>query len=184
MWHCASLFKPGIYPEINRCQDVDFSGWLHWGNHWRWRVREKCYWTSIEGVEEWKIITFPSRSPASAQYVLWRKCGCIHWTCYEKEKTYIFGAGHTGHALARLAVHLDFEIFVIDDRKDYLDQIQVEGVNKNAFYIMRRRSPFFRLMNKPLSPSWHTAILTTEISSHIASGRSMFIWEWSAVKEK
>lgn len=48
----------------------------------------------------------------------------------KKKRLYIFGAGHTGHALARLAVHLDFEIFVIDDRKEYLDQIQVEGVNK------------------------------------------------------
>jgi xanthine dehydrogenase accessory factor len=47
-----------------------------------------------------------------------------------KERLYIFGAGHTGHALARHAVSLDFEVFVIDDRKEYLDQIQVPEVNK------------------------------------------------------
>lgn len=47
-----------------------------------------------------------------------------------KERLYIFGAGHTGHALARHAVSLDFEVFVIDDRKEYLDQIHVPGVNK------------------------------------------------------
>lgn len=47
-----------------------------------------------------------------------------------KERLYVFGAGHTGHALARHAVSLDFEVFVIDDRKEYLDQIAVPGVNK------------------------------------------------------
>lgn len=48
----------------------------------------------------------------------------------EKNKLYIFGAGHTGHALARHAMSLDFEVVVVDDRKEYLDQINVEGVNK------------------------------------------------------
>ncbi|HRH66079.1 MAG TPA: XdhC family protein, partial [Bacteroidia bacterium] len=48
----------------------------------------------------------------------------------KKKRLYIFGAGHTGHALARFATALDFEIYIIDDRKDYLDQITAEGVNK------------------------------------------------------
>lgn len=48
----------------------------------------------------------------------------------EKNKLYIFGAGHTGHALARHALSLDFEVVLIDDRKEYLDQIQLEGINK------------------------------------------------------
>ena len=48
----------------------------------------------------------------------------------EKNKLYIFGAGHTGNALARHALSLDFEVVIIDDRKEYLDQIQLEGVNK------------------------------------------------------
>lgn len=48
----------------------------------------------------------------------------------EKNKLYIFGAGHTGHALARHALSLDFEVVVIDDRKEYLDQLILEGVNK------------------------------------------------------
>lgn len=39
------------------------------------------------------------------------------------KRLYIFGAGHTGHALAKIAKALDFEIFVIDDRKDYIDQL-------------------------------------------------------------
>ncbi len=48
----------------------------------------------------------------------------------EKNKLYIFGAGHTGHALARHALSLDFEVVIIDDRKEYLDQIDLDGVNK------------------------------------------------------
>ena len=48
----------------------------------------------------------------------------------EPNRLIIFGAGHTGEALAKHAVSMGFEIFVIDDRKEYLDQIQIEGVNK------------------------------------------------------
>lgn len=49
---------------------------------------------------------------------------------------YIFGAGHTGKALAELASRLDFNIHVIDDRQEYLDQITVEGIQKiNSHYL-------------------------------------------------
>lgn len=43
---------------------------------------------------------------------------------------YIFGAGHTGHALAKFSAALGFDVYVIDDRKEYLDNVKVEGVNK------------------------------------------------------
>lgn len=45
-------------------------------------------------------------------------------------KLYIFGAGHTGAALAELAVKTNFNVFIIDDRKEYLDEITTEGVYK------------------------------------------------------
>lgn len=48
----------------------------------------------------------------------------------KKNKLYIFGAGHTGQALAKLSSHFDFEIILIDDRKEYLDQCKLETVNK------------------------------------------------------
>jgi xanthine dehydrogenase accessory factor len=48
----------------------------------------------------------------------------------EKERLYVFGAGHTGQALAAHARLLDFEVFVIDDRKEYIDMIRTEGVDK------------------------------------------------------
>jgi xanthine dehydrogenase accessory factor len=48
----------------------------------------------------------------------------------KKNKLYIFGAGHTGQALARYAVHFDFDVVVIDDRKEFLDEIKSEQVNK------------------------------------------------------
>lgn len=44
-------------------------------------------------------------------------------------RLYIFGAGHIGRALAFYATPLDFDITVIDDRKNYLDQLGVDGVN-------------------------------------------------------
>lgn len=45
-------------------------------------------------------------------------------------KLYVFGAGHTGNALSKIAHELDFDIYVIDDRKEYLDEIKTEGINK------------------------------------------------------
>ncbi|GAB4253477.1 MAG: XdhC/CoxI family protein [Vicingaceae bacterium] len=47
-----------------------------------------------------------------------------------KNKLYIFGAGHTSKELCQLAVKNDFEVFVFDDREDYIKDLQVEGVNK------------------------------------------------------
>ncbi|MBW6483530.1 MAG: XdhC/CoxI family protein [Vicingaceae bacterium] len=47
------------------------------------------------------------------------------------KKLYIFGAGHTGQALAKYALTMDFEIFVIDDRKEYINQLkEVSAINK------------------------------------------------------
>jgi xanthine dehydrogenase accessory factor len=47
-----------------------------------------------------------------------------------RKKLYIFGSGHTGQALAKFAVNFEFDIFVIDERKEYLDVLAVDGINK------------------------------------------------------
>lgn len=44
-------------------------------------------------------------------------------------KLYLFGAGHTGHAIALRAAGCGFDTFVIDDRPEYTHQIQIPGVN-------------------------------------------------------
>jgi len=49
---------------------------------------------------------------------------------YKMKKLYIFGAGHTGIALSKLAIQLNFEVYVIDDRKEYLDELQGSGIDK------------------------------------------------------
>jgi xanthine dehydrogenase accessory factor len=46
------------------------------------------------------------------------------------KKLYIFGAGHTGNALAKFATNVDFDIYVIDDRREYLNNLDTEGINK------------------------------------------------------
>ena len=46
----------------------------------------------------------------------------------KKNNLYIFGAGHTGKALAKIAANLDFEITLFDDRKEYLDQVDVKNI--------------------------------------------------------
>ena len=47
-----------------------------------------------------------------------------------KKKLFIFGSGHTGHALAKSAVNFEIDVYIIDDRKEYLDEVDIEGINK------------------------------------------------------
>lgn len=48
----------------------------------------------------------------------------------KKNKLYIFGAGHTGQALARYAPDFGYETVLIDDRKEYLEDCTNAEVNK------------------------------------------------------
>ena len=45
-------------------------------------------------------------------------------------RLYIFGAGHTGEALAKLMADHEFDIYLIDDRPEFIDSITIDGVNK------------------------------------------------------
>lgn len=47
-----------------------------------------------------------------------------------KKKLFIFGSGHTGHAIAKYAVDFEFDVYIIDDRKEYLDKVNIEHVDK------------------------------------------------------
>lgn len=46
----------------------------------------------------------------------------------QKVKLYIFGSGHVGQAVARVAKDLDFEVFLIDPRAGLMELINIEGV--------------------------------------------------------
>jgi len=48
----------------------------------------------------------------------------------KKNKLYIFGSGHVGRALGQLANMMQFEVYMIDDRKVELDQINNPEINK------------------------------------------------------
>ena len=48
----------------------------------------------------------------------------------KSKQLYIFGAGHIGKALVKLASTLQFEICLIDDRKEYLDKVEIKGIKK------------------------------------------------------
>ena len=54
----------------------------------------------------------------------------------KKNKLYIFGAGHVGKALSHYAKDFEFDVILIDDRKEYLDEVKEEGINKmNLSYL-------------------------------------------------
>lgn len=46
------------------------------------------------------------------------------------KRLFIFGAGHTGQALAKISVDADFEVYLIDDRKEYIEQCDINGIYK------------------------------------------------------
>jgi xanthine dehydrogenase accessory factor len=48
----------------------------------------------------------------------------------KNKRLYVFGAGHTGMALVKFTSLLPFEVFLIDDRKEYLDRLEIKGVSK------------------------------------------------------
>lgn len=103
----------------------------------------KIYGTIGGGKVEKKIIedaltVLKQQTPAMFHYDLLRElqmcCGGSMDIYIEpimlKNKLYIFGAGHTGAALAKRAVEFDFDVTIIDDRSDYLQAIQPSNVNK------------------------------------------------------
>ncbi|MBK9283018.1 MAG: XdhC family protein [Sphingobacteriaceae bacterium] len=46
------------------------------------------------------------------------------------KRLYVFGAGHVGRALSKLASALEFEVYVIDDRKSEQEKISLHKINK------------------------------------------------------
>jgi xanthine dehydrogenase accessory factor len=47
-----------------------------------------------------------------------------------RKKLFVFGAGHTGNALVNLATQFDFDITVIDDRTNFIEQIEGNHAKK------------------------------------------------------
>jgi len=48
----------------------------------------------------------------------------------KQSKLYIFGAGHIGSKLAKQAKELDFAVTIIDERKEIIDNLSIEGITK------------------------------------------------------
>jgi xanthine dehydrogenase accessory factor len=70
------------------------------------------------------------------------------------DKLYIFGSGHVGRALAKLASDLPFEVFVVDERKKELDQMKVTDVNKVPLAYNEI------LPHLPFNPNVYIAVMT------------------------
>ena len=61
-----------------------------------------------------------------------------------RNKLYIFGAGHTGRALAKRAMEFDFEVTIIDDRSEYLEDIILPEAKKiHNDYVKALQTLFF-----------------------------------------
>lgn len=106
---------------------------------------KKIYGTIGGGRVEKKVIedalvTLNEKIPSTVHYDLLKELGMCCGGSMDvymepvmtKNKLYIFGAGHTGNALARRAIDFDFDVTVIDDRAEYLEQVNAEGVKKTT----------------------------------------------------
>lgn len=75
-------------------------------------------------------------------------------TIMPPEKLYIFGSGHVGRALSNYATSLSFEVYVIDDRLEEINQIQNKEINKLVL-------PYTSVMTKlPFDDQTYVAIMT------------------------
>lgn len=71
-----------------------------------------------------------------------------------KKRLYVFGAGHTGAALASMGPESGFETYLIDDRKEYLDKV-------NSKQIYKLNLPFNEAMRSlPYDDQTYICILT------------------------
>ena len=48
-------------------------------------------------------------------------------------RLYIFGAGHTGEALARIALTINFDVTLLDDRAEYIENIKINNLTTTVF---------------------------------------------------
>ncbi len=48
----------------------------------------------------------------------------------KKNKLFIFGAGHTGAALVKLVKNFDFNLTLVDNRQDYISEIELDETQK------------------------------------------------------
>jgi len=76
---------------------------------------------------------------------------------FNQSKLLIFGGGHIGSRLARQAKELDFEVTIIDERKEIVDNISIEGITK----IKLNHSEAFKMLNFD-----ETTFITTMTHSH------------------
>ncbi len=89
-------------------------------------------------VIEDALITLDNRKPKLYHYDLLKdlqmSCGgnldIYIEPVMKKNKLFIFGAGHTGAALVKLLKNFDFELTLIDNRADYIQEIEMGDANK------------------------------------------------------
>ena len=77
-----------------------------------------------------------------------------HLNIPPRDRLYIAGAGHVGQALARLAITLDFEVTLFDDRADLLERLAPDGAQ-------RRSGPIAEQLNQAeIDDRTHCVIVT------------------------
>lgn len=79
------------------------------------------------------------REPASLVFVAETEAGPARYTLNipPRERLLIAGAGHVGQALARLALALEFDVTVHDDREDMMERFVPDGARRAPGEIAR-----------------------------------------------
>jgi xanthine dehydrogenase accessory factor len=106
-------------------EDGSISGSIGGGN-----IEKKVIEQAIVQLQEGKPATFKYNLVKDLEMCCGGRMAIYFEPIMKKNKLYIFGAGHTGEALAKYAVNFKFDISLFDDRKEYLEKIKLDDVEK------------------------------------------------------
>ena len=127
---CIVTNTKGSVPRSAGAKMLVFPDGKIWGTIGGGRIEEKAIADALNVLK----LNEPTSMHYDLNKELQMSCGGSMDIYFEpvkkKNKLYIFGAGHTGKALAELAKNFFFDITVIDDRKEYIDELDFANITK------------------------------------------------------
>jgi xanthine dehydrogenase accessory factor len=127
---CTVTNTQGSVPRQKGAKMIVYPNGKIWGTIGGGNIEKKVIKDALEA--------FKNKKALAVKYDLLKDmnmcCGGSMYIFIEpvmnKNKLFIFGAGHTGNALAFLANGLNFEVTVFDDRADYINDLLPDNIQK------------------------------------------------------
>jgi len=115
--------KPGAKMLV--FQDKSIKGSIGGGN-----LEQKCIEQALIQLEEQIATTYKYNLLKDLEMCCGGSVAVYFEPIMQTNNLHIFGAGHTGQALSKIAADMNFEVHLYDDRQDYLDQSKNSQIKK------------------------------------------------------